>query len=325
MYEIELFKMCNIILLKLNEIRELINKPINQYQLISNRKKWLKLCSSLDCIEDSQEAIESYKKSKFPLDVGKKYLYLYGLFQAMFLQQDAVIHAFSCIDKESDIKAFYRSYPELRKIRELRNDAVGHPTDRWHGKSFHFISRESIKKDTFELLFDYVNKESEFKKFNTLEIIKKQETLISKALDDILNILKKEEKEHKEKYKDKKLTSLFNSTHYCFPKILEVARGSPAAFQAGKVFLAKQYFKFICKIIETFKEKLQERYGSIDTFEGIRYIFKDIDFLIRELSKTFEDDSFVNNKQAQMYLECLWKRMDELRKSALEIDEYYSS
>ena len=325
MYEIELFKMCNIIFSKLNKIRELINNPRNQYQLISNRKKWLKLCSSLDCIEDSQEAIESYKKSKFPLDVGKKYLYLYGLFQAMFLQQDAVIHAFSCIDEEITKNAFYRSYPELLEIRELRNDAVGHPTDRKDGKSFHFISRETIKKDTFELLSDYVDKKSEFKKFNTLKIIKKQEILISKALDDILNILKKEEKEHKEKYKDKKLTDLFNSVNYYFSKILEVAIGSSSAFRDDKVSLAKQYFKFICKNIETFKEKLQERYGSLDALEGIQCIYEDIDFLIRELSKTFEDDSFVNNKQAQMYLECLWKRMDELRESALEIDEYYSS
>lgn len=309
----------------MNEIRELINKPRKQYRLISNRKKWLKLCSSLDCIEDSQKAIESYKKARFPSDIGKKYLYLYGLFQAMFLQQDAVIHAFSCIDEEITRKAFYRSYPELYKIRKLRNDAVGHPTDRDHGKSFHFISRNDIKKDTFELLSDYVDKESEFKKFNTLETIKKQGILISKALNDILNILKKEEKEHKEKYKDKKLANLFSSTHYCFPKILEVARGSPAAFNPGKVFLAKQDFKFIRKNLETFREKIEERYGSLDALEGIKDLYCDIDFLTGELSSMFNDESFVNNKQAQMYLECLWNRIDELRECALEMDEYYSS
>ncbi|MBC8182499.1 hypothetical protein H8E88_15475 [candidate division KSB1 bacterium] len=39
---------------KISEIRRFISKPQKKYALILNMRKWEKLCSSMDCIEDSQ-------------------------------------------------------------------------------------------------------------------------------------------------------------------------------------------------------------------------------------------------------------------------------
>ncbi len=77
---------------KISTIRRHINNPRKQYYLLQDLKKWNKLCCSLDVIEDAQNAINFYLNSDHPNESGAKYLYIYGLFQAIFLQQDAVYH-----------------------------------------------------------------------------------------------------------------------------------------------------------------------------------------------------------------------------------------
>ncbi|PKP61439.1 hypothetical protein CVT91_03255 [Candidatus Atribacteria bacterium HGW-Atribacteria-1] len=74
----------------LQEIRGFVNKPRKQFNLLKNHKFWNQLCSSLDVIEDSDLAIDAYLNREFSKDDGEKYLRLYGLLQALFLQQDAV-------------------------------------------------------------------------------------------------------------------------------------------------------------------------------------------------------------------------------------------
>ena len=81
---------------------------------------------------------------------GSSYILAYGFLQALFLQQDAVRNLYEALQLPSEPD------PLLAEIRELRNDAIGHPTKRGggkgKGKSFSFISRPSISKSGFQLM-----------------------------------------------------------------------------------------------------------------------------------------------------------------------------
>jgi len=107
----------------------------------------------MDVVEDTESAIKSYLKRKELKDEGLKYLYLYGLLQALYAQQIAlngICESFGlpCILNE----------PGLKQIRTDRNDSIGHPTDR-HTGTYHYIVRVSIAKNGYELLsFDKQNK-----------------------------------------------------------------------------------------------------------------------------------------------------------------------
>jgi len=51
-----------------------------------------KLCSSLDVLGDVELAFDTYLSSDEHAAGGEKYLYVYGVLQALFIEQDAVRH-----------------------------------------------------------------------------------------------------------------------------------------------------------------------------------------------------------------------------------------
>jgi hypothetical protein len=110
------------------KIRDLVNHPWKLQSLLDNIAKWNKLCASMDVIGDTQIAINSYfSLPSFSAENGG-YLYLYGLLQAFFLQQDAINHLSEALfDRAIDWRT---EYPDLYLVRELRNNSIGHPTKR---------------------------------------------------------------------------------------------------------------------------------------------------------------------------------------------------
>lgn len=125
-----------------DKIRERINSIEKQRSLVENLKKWLQLTSSLDVIEDSCLSVEYYCNSVFPEDVGGKYLYIYGLLQALFLEQDAANGiSVSLFGKAID---WQNEYQGAFAVREIRNDVSGHPTNRFNGKTSIYLVRTSL-------------------------------------------------------------------------------------------------------------------------------------------------------------------------------------
>jgi hypothetical protein len=101
----------------------------------------------MDLIEDSQLAINAYPGAKSDSE-GALYLAVYGLLQALFLQQDAVAHLGSALGISIS------EDPELKSVREARNDIAGHPTKRRGKKNTfttHTISRWSLSTDAIEV------------------------------------------------------------------------------------------------------------------------------------------------------------------------------
>jgi hypothetical protein len=130
----------------IDRIRQVISKPSVAERLSRRRRSWLRLTSSLDTIGDTECAIDSYERHFGKLmQFGSGYLQVYGVLQALVVQQDAVRHVAESLDVLAEPSAI------LMKIREIRNMAVGHPTDRYGGAS-HYITRASMRWEGFTLL-----------------------------------------------------------------------------------------------------------------------------------------------------------------------------
>lgn len=92
----------------IHKIRLHINRTEKQAALLVNRQKWDRLTSALYVLEDTSCAIEYYLKSDYPDDVGGKYLYTYGLVQALYVQEDAIDSlSYALFDKNIDFKNEY--------------------------------------------------------------------------------------------------------------------------------------------------------------------------------------------------------------------------
>ena len=125
---------------------------------------------------------------------GMRYIMVYGLLQAIFLQQDAIKNLSLSLDMSFELP------DDLKNIRELRNDVTGHPTNRKNGKSFHHISRVTLSKMGFQMLSTYPNKDApEIKNISLENTIQEQAIYAEQLLSEMLKQIKKDENEHREK------------------------------------------------------------------------------------------------------------------------------
>ena len=129
----------------MHDIRGLVNKSIFIENIERYSFKWDMATASMDAIEDTELAIKSYSNLPKDLSEGQLYLILYGLFQAIFIQQDAVIHLAKGLNSP-EISIWKDS--DGKKIRLLRNKYFGHPTDsqnhRTKESTFHGIARITL-------------------------------------------------------------------------------------------------------------------------------------------------------------------------------------
>jgi len=302
------------------EIRKFINKPRKQYNLLKNHKFWNQLCSSLDVIEDSDLAIDAYLNMEFSKDDGEKYLRLYGLLQALFLQQDSVINLCESLNFPDNLITNIK----LREIRDIRNDSIGHPTKRGNYNSYHYISRVSITKSKFKLFSDYENSKTIIKDILVIDLIKEQRKYLSKILKKIIKVLKAEEKKHKEKFKMEKLEAVFpNTLSYYIEKIFE---------NIGKLNCAKlglKHIRLVKKVMDKLKDSLQKRGIEIDTYDSIKYHYELLEYPITELELYFDrskakEEPRINDKTARIFTWFIKEELHELKEIVIEIDSEYS-
>lgn len=152
----------------------------------NNLYKWDGICVAVDCLEDSQEAINQYVDFPFPSSYGGRYLYIYGLLQALFVQQNALMATYKILlNKKLEFND--KNYPELKRIRDIRNDCIGHPTGRGANQLI-AITRVSIKKEEFEYAKYTGGKILPSERINvkTLELIKEQRQGVKDILEKII-------------------------------------------------------------------------------------------------------------------------------------------
>lgn len=122
------------------------NALMNKYKI-----DWRKLCAALDVGEDAQRAIDYWNtKIDDNIDfVHGENLFLYGLLNALYMQQEAVRELYHIVfDKTLDFK---KDYPNTFKVRDIR-DSVEHAPFYKNQRASIFISPTTVKKHSFDYL-----------------------------------------------------------------------------------------------------------------------------------------------------------------------------
>jgi len=304
-------------------IRDLINTSIMRSLFSKNLALWNQLCSCLDVIGDSKLAIDAYLNRGFGESVGGHYLAVYGLLQALYIQQDAIRYLCESLGMPNPLD----NNPRLVEIRNIRNDTIGHPTkrNRKEGQptSCHFISQPTLKPDGFQLMSLFSNRTSKFADISILDLITDQKTCLSEILTSVIDELKHKERAHKEKFRMEKLVSVFPGTlSYAFGKvfdrIIEGKYPSP---------LALVNFQQIKQTLQNFREAIVKRgitYDSINSVYGLlEYPLAELEVFFQNAQKGKELN--INEKTAFIFAFFVKKQVDELISMAKEIDEDYSS
>jgi len=95
--------------------------------------------AAADVFEDAGLAIDAFKLDFSQKDIGCQYLRIYGVLQAAYLQQDALRNLHEACGLGS------LTLPdEMKRLREARNSAAGHPAPRSNGQIATLLVRCSL-------------------------------------------------------------------------------------------------------------------------------------------------------------------------------------
>ncbi len=303
-------------------IRDLINEPRKRYTLIKKLGLWHQLCSCLDVIGDTELAIITYTAQELGANIGATYLAVYGLLQALFLQQDAIFNLCESLGISDNIS----NYPGLQEIREIRNASIGHPTKRGRKRpfSYHAISRLSLSSKGFQLLTSDETGTSKFEWISIPKLIADQHSYASAIFTSIIEKLEQEEAAHKEQFKKEKLVAVFSATlAYHLEKVFESIRsGENPAFGAINLGILTQALKDLQAV-------LAKRGIELDTYEVIEDLYEELAYPMSELETYLQhlekgQKPNINEKTAYIFAFFVTKKIDELKDVAKEIDEEYA-
>jgi hypothetical protein len=92
----------------------------------SRRDDWNLLCVAMDTLDDTCLALEDYEAAGLGTESGGQYLRLYGMLQAVFLQQDCICNLHKLFRDTAWTPSIDSRWQE---IRDLRNLTIGHPVE----------------------------------------------------------------------------------------------------------------------------------------------------------------------------------------------------
>ncbi len=159
-----------------------------QKKLRRNLPRWNQFRSSLDAVRQTHRAIEAYNHSNGDLTEDQRYLAIYGLLQALVVQQDAMCH----LSEALQIKPVHMNrHKRLEEIRNIRNWTVGHPTkvDRYETHSHHAIQRPQLGRGGFSLYSAFDDGRAQYTYVPLLQLARLQRRVVSRLLRDMLREL----------------------------------------------------------------------------------------------------------------------------------------
>jgi hypothetical protein len=299
------------------ELRDLINEPRRHRALFTNEHVFDQLCSSLDVIGDTELALDAYLlPPEVERSAGKCYLRTYGVLQALILQQDAVQHLGEALGAQAEFPE------ELRKIREVRNDAVGHPTRRGSapGKAFNHIARISLSSFGFQMMTLLPGGSTEISQINVPDLIATQRRIIEAILQRFLQHEQKLESTHRQQFRDRPLSSAFPVWfEHTFEKIANAVNGSD-------MFLGLPMLATLEAALQKFEEMLTERGELPAIADVVEHDSLPAVHAVQRLRRFFQEPPTGETvADAEAFLYRLEHAVEQLRKLATEIDRTYST
>lgn len=299
------------------KVRDRINRNRTQNQLLGRTGDWNKLCSALDIVGDTEQALDAYLKQPESATTGVCYLHVYGALQALQLQQDAVEHICKAL------RIAPKMSPKLPHIREIRSSAVGHPAMQKENKAVKssFIVQTSLSQHGFTLTTTYSDGRPYSRRhIDVRRLAAEQRAVLRDVLTDVVQKLDEAEMRHRAAHRDEKLEAVFPETlSYGFSKIFEAISGSEhVAFGAA-------YVERVSEILADFRQRLEKR-GEWGLHEGVAYHYDLLQYPVAELRAFLSDSatSELNEKDAYIFCSFIREEMKNLQQIAREIDEQYA-
>lgn len=309
----------NVVENLIKQIREYINDPRKHYKLRQNKPLFSQLCSSLDVIGDTEQAITAFEAKEFGDSTAVHYLAVYGLFQAIYVQQDAINNLCEALK----IPENTNNYPKLKQIRDIRNEAVGHPTKKDKPKSksisYHHISRASLRPTGFDMLSFYNDGTYRHMHINISEWVAEQRKYISVILSTLTGRLEAEEKAHKEKFRMEKLVNLLpQGMSYEFEKVSDSIL-TPSKRENGAICLKLIHDRYI-KLIDKLKER-----GEYPANDVLVHEINEILYPIEKLEAFYEyrEENNLSDKDAYIFASFLSNKHSYILGLLKEIDQEY--
>jgi hypothetical protein len=300
-------------------IRDYTQDPRHQKRLIATGFIWYQMCVAMDIIDDVESALDAYIDNEFPTDMGERYLRIYGAMQGLSLQQDALRDLIKAIYPTKKIQL----NDVLKDIREARHASVGHPTElkRRGSLSVHGIVQNSISKDGFELLSYPLATDAVLQYVPVRALIEQQRVETKRILTEVVTDLRDKEESYRAQFRDVRLVATFSQVSYAFEKIFEgIRRGSIANMSPWGI-------SHLQKVLDDFEQGLNQRGINLDTYDSIKYLYKDMAHPLTELSKFIlgRPSEVASYESATVFAEALQGYFGRLRDIAVEIDEEYAS
>jgi len=296
-------------------VRDHINTHRYQVELLDDATTWNQICSSLDVIGDALLAIRSYVEAPFPTDSGLRYIFTYGVLQALFLQQDALSHLAEALN------VGYKRSETLAVIRRTRNAAIGHPTKQSVGEGklktrYHnYVSRISMTKAGFDLMRHSESEPYSIEQIDLSSAIDEQLSAVAEGYELIQTKLLETDQMYKKKFKEKRLVDCFpNSMAYHISKVSEGVHHDQKDF-------ALTNLKIIRESYDRFRQGLVER-RELNSY--VEFDLNDYFYAIDRLNKYFSSKELdMSEQDARILLSYLRSQHDRFVEIAREVDIEY--
>jgi ElaB/YqjD/DUF883 family membrane-anchored ribosome-binding protein len=302
------------------EVHSLLTRDPMQSLLFSKYGNWASACAALDIIDDIEYAFSSFRESPYPTDTGLLYVQLFGILGMIYVQQDAALHLAKIL------KLKLKVIGKTKELRELRNDAVGHPAQRIDFKtkdkiSSTYINRNSLNGSKFQITINrYADSSHTHTDHDLSEIISQHTTEMGDMLERVLSKLKDILKQHRNEFQMVKLERMLSqSTHSleCVWRAIHYVDHKPIGVSA---------LNQLIESLELFEAGLKARY-NLRALEAMQYKFDYIRHAIERLKGYFQqsDSTFLlNNSDAAIFHGYLQAAFSELHMLAKSIDDEYS-
>jgi hypothetical protein len=295
------------------EIRDLANTSLFIENIKPHGFNWDLTWAAMDMIEDAQLAIQSYQEGGISSDQGMEYLKVYGLFQAIFMQQDATGNlaeglALPIPSIASDVEA--------GDVREIRNKYFGHHKYKRKGKTtYHGISRMSVGGGSITA-WTWPNFSTE--EVNLKNAIAVNEKYIKHELESILNGMKEKAKSFKSKLPNP-LSE--DNQSYHFGKIYSWIYGN----NRDKSVMAEASVASVNAALDELESGFKERYENFSGVGDLERVFGKARHALEAIEELLKANSNGMNGDfdAEIYIDSLNSSFGEIIDIAIETNSEF--
>lgn len=301
---------------KLNQ--DIHNKIFYNNYLLKSPNDYKKVFTSLDVIEDSQDAIDEFKKIPEESINARTTLYIYGVLQSIYCQQDGLFYLYKTLIQKDfkNIYSFFLKYNFSKEIREVRDDIAGHPADRNRGKEFYYITKGTNSK----YKFSYAGYSPEFRTVNVdlRQFLNEQSKFTKIILVKIENHISDTIQTFKNNYKMIKLVKLFGDSNRSIQLINRGINETERGFQA------EVGINEIVKNLSNLQNELNNRYNN-EIPDSLIEIFKFQEYILTKIKKWFDNKELLDNFEAKIFMDSFKHQNTELIEILKEIDTEFEN